>query len=142
MTPHELAAQLTGMCYSDRIPRPLAIQAKKAGLVIVYGASDDLMEFRGAIDEEVSAFEGTTVLITDAGLFETDACAEQCRYFQEAKRMASLHGESITARWDTGDGYSWRYETAIPHATFEILEDNAPYCRGIIFALADIQKDC
>ena len=51
--------------------------------------------------------------------------------------MPSNSGKKITAVWDT-DGYSWIYQTDIPHATFEIVEDGAPYCRGIIFALADV----
>ena len=41
----------------------------------------------------------------------------------------------IEALWDPGDGYSWRYATEIPHATFEIREDDQPYCQGIVFAL-------
>ena len=36
------------------------------------------------------------------------------------------------------EGYSWTYETAIPHATFEILEDEEKYCRGIVFDIKDL----
>jgi hypothetical protein len=43
----------------------------------------------------------------------------------------------IEAVW-AEDGYSWTYRTDIPHATFEITEDGEPYCRGIVFALADL----
>jgi hypothetical protein len=36
------------------------------------------------------------------------------------------------------DDTSWSYETDIPHATFDVLEDGEVYCRGIVFALADL----
>lgn len=46
--------------------------------------------------------------------------------------------KSIEALWCKEDGYSWTYKTEIPHATFEVVEDEEPYCRGIVFALADL----
>jgi len=44
-------------------------QLKSDGVIIAYGASDDLLEFRGALDDEVGAYDGTTVklTITDSG---------------------------------------------------------------------------
>ena len=38
--------------------------AKDSGLVIVYGASDDLMEFEGAIEDEIGCYDGDTIHIT------------------------------------------------------------------------------
>jgi hypothetical protein len=40
--------------------------------------------------------------------------------------------------WAEEGDYSWTYATEIPHATFEVIEDDGPYCRGIVFALADV----
>lgn len=37
----------------------------ESGPVIFYGASDDLLELRGAIDEEFGAYNGVTLKITD-----------------------------------------------------------------------------
>ena len=51
MTAAKLAEQLNGIEYPASISRDLEAQAKAAGLVIVFGASDDLMEFRGAIHD-------------------------------------------------------------------------------------------
>ena len=36
--------------------------AKENGFVIVYGESDDLIEFRGAIDDEGGCFDGGEVI--------------------------------------------------------------------------------
>jgi hypothetical protein len=44
----------------------------------------------------------------------------------------------IEAVWDR-DGFSWVYETKIPHATFIIKEDDDNYCRGIVFSIDDLK---
>jgi hypothetical protein len=36
------------------------------------------------------------------------------------------------------DGTSWAYKTDIPHVTFDLMEEGAIYCRGIVFALSDL----
>ncbi len=137
MTKDTLAAQLHGQQYPIRIPQSLAAEAKAAGLVIVFGASDDLMEFRGAIHEELDAYEGRETLLTTEGLFEELTC--ECRYYRAAKARAEQDGASLRAVWDA-EGYSWIYDTTIPHAPFDILEGDDTYCRGIVFALADVGK--
>jgi hypothetical protein len=131
LTAKDAAAALDGNEYTKEGSRELWSAMKEAGLVAVFGASDDLVEFRGAIDEEIGAYNGTTVFLTPAGLL-TD-CDDNCEHFQRAKKAA----RPINALWDV-DGFSWRYATDIPHAKFVINEDGDPYCEGIVFALADV----
>lgn len=128
----EFAAKLNGREYRQEITKEECAEAKAYGLVVVFGASDDLMEFRGAIEDEMGAWDGVTAYLTSDGLVE-NKCEDGCPYFEEKKSNAvELH--SI---WDR-DGYSWVYETAIPHETFEIMDGGDKYCRGIVFALADV----
>lgn len=135
MNATELAAQLNGMQYPVRISKEISKAAKDAGLVIVYGASDDLVEFEGAIRDELGAYNGTTAHLDSTGLLQNDCDNEECPHFEKLKAMAA----TIKAVWDNGTGYSWTYETTIPHATFEVLEEGAPpYCRGIVFALSAV----
>ena len=143
MTKEELAAALDGADIGDAVPSQTAAAAKHAGLVIVHGASDDLMEFRGAIEDEIGAYHGIAVIVDAEGMvpeFENinmrgrgakDGLRE---YFRREKG-----GMEITAIWrGTGDGPAWTYETDIPHAVFTVMEDGKPWCRGIVFALADL----
>ena len=136
MDARTLAVQLNGTEYPARFPSGLIAAAKEAGLVVVYGASDDLMEFEGAIYDEVGASNGKEVYVDQQGLFpDRDSIVDddELRAFfarQDAKPA------KITANWDT-EGYSWTYTTTIPHATFEIVEDGEKYCRGIVFSLPD-----
>lgn len=133
MTKEELAAALNGREYREEISAAEEQAAKKAGLVVVFGASDDLMEFRGAIYDEIGAYEGGVAHLTSKGLLANKCDDDGCPYFRESKRGAS----TITATWG-GGGFSWTYKTKIPHATFEVMEGGEKYCRGIVFSLADV----
>lgn len=97
--------------------------AKDNGFVIVYGASDDLMEFDGAVEDEFGCFNGGKAWIcrdrTTYGLI-TDDCG------------------CIEALWCKEDDITWTYKTDIPHETFMIYDDGEKYCRGIVFKLEDV----
>jgi len=133
MTKEDLANLLNGREYGEEMTEVEARVAKENGLVVVYGYSDDNMEFRGAIDGEYGSYRGSAVFITKNGhlLDECHECdCDFCGYAEKKKQA-----RKIDALWDN-DGYSWTYQTDIPHATFDILEDGEKYCRGIVFELA------
>lgn len=138
MNAKELAAVLTGREYRDEITREEEAQAKAAGLVVAFGASDDLLELRGAIHDEAGTYGGE-VRIDRAGIIpafedvDRDDQEELRRYFKRENG-----GIEIDAAWASEPGYSWVISTSIPYETFEVVEDGDPYCRGIVFALADL----
>ena len=138
MDAKDLAAKLNGREYCREITDEEVRQAKEAGLVVVFGASDDLIEFRGAIRDEGDCYDGGTVLIDTKGVLpswdEASESEESAQEYFERKAKA----RTITALWAKEPGYSWTYKTDIPHETFEIVEDGEPYCRGIIFNIGDI----
>jgi hypothetical protein len=138
MNAKDLAAQLSGIQYPVRIPKTLTDAAKAAGLVIVYGASDDLMEFEGAIYDEVGCYDGDTAYVDARGLLpERDQIEDDDQLKDYFARQPNA--KPIEAVWDGGTGYSWTYKTDIPHETFEVLEDGEPpYCRGIVFSLSNV----
>ena len=138
MDAKELAAKLNGREYWHEITDEEVRQAKEAGLVVVFGASDDLIEFRGAIRDEGDCYDGGTVLIDTKGVLpswdEASESEESAQEYFERKAKA----RTITALWAKVPGYTWTYKTDIPHETFEIVEDGEPYCRGIVFNIGDI----
>lgn len=143
MKPADLAALLDGREYGNEITKDEVAQAKAAGLVVVFGYSDDNVELRGAIDEEIGAYEGTTLRITPSGLlpnFETlrDNDTEESEFEAHFQRKAQGFRD-IKAVWaPPGIASSWVYETEIPHATFTVKEGEDTFCIGIVFALADV----
>lgn len=142
MNAKELAAKLTGREYRSEITSAEAILAKAAGLVVVFGASDDLVEFRGAIDDEMGA-PGIVTVDSQGVLPDFEVLLDDCHGAPDAKERLRKYfkregGQGIDALWDREEPYSWTFKTDIPHETFEIVEDGEPYCRGIVFALADL----
>lgn len=136
MNAQDLAAKLNGCQYMKEISKELEAQAKAAGLVVVFGGSDDLIQFRGAIHDEVGASGGGTALLSPDGLLVNACQDDECPHFAQLKKRAAR----IEAQWCVGDEHSWTYSTAIPHTTFEVLEDDQPpYCLGIVFALSDVK---
>ena len=126
MTAKELAEMLSGRKYGMEITKDEEQQAADAGLVVAYGYSDDNVEFRGAIDDEVGSFDGGTVYLTKDGILEGPdcSCAEDCEcpYFAKEREKA----KTIKAVWHKKGGPCWTFETDIPHETFTIMEDGAP----------------
>lgn len=134
MTIKEWAEKLNGREYMKEITPDEEIQAKNEGIVIVFGASDDLMEFRGAIRDEIDCYDGGIVWLNKKELLENECNNEDCPYFESKKEECA----TIEAIWDSAR-YSWIYETEIPHEIFDIFEDTEPYCRGIIFKLEEVK---
>lgn len=133
----ELAAKLNGREYCREITDEEAKQAKEAGLVVVFGASDDLIEFRGAIRDEGEA-PGDVLIDTKGVLPSWDSASESEESAQEYfERKAKAR--TIEALFAKDPGYTWIYKTDIPHETFEIVEDGEPYCRGIVFSINDLK---
>lgn len=134
MTPESAAAVLNGNEYRNEGSKEFFMAMKQFGLVAVFGASDDLMEIEGAFREEVGCYGGGAVYLTSDGPLVNDCRDHDCPHFEKLKEKAA----TIHAKWDDG-GFSWRYETDIPHAKFIIKEDGKNYCEGIVFALADVR---
>lgn len=133
----KLAETLNGMEYRSKIADADLAAAKENGLVIVTGASDDLVEFEGAIYDEVGAYNGTEIALDAGGIIES--CDEACDHCEQANKIATA-SQSIKAQWNA-EGYSWHIVAeGIPNAAyFDVLEDGDKYCRGVVFALSDLK---
>jgi hypothetical protein len=136
MTKEELATLLNGRQYGHEITTEEEAQAKESGLVVIFGASDDLMELKGAINDEADAYEGGMAHLTSEGLLRPpdDNCSacDDCPHFQK------VLGEAVEVKalwWKEENGYLWNYETELPHVSFDILDGDEKYCRGIVMEL-------
>ena len=110
MSKSQLAARLSGRQYRNEITREEEQMAKDNNLVVIFGASDDLCEMRGAIDDEFDCYEGGEI-----------ECEE--------------YSGKLRAIWCPTSGGSWGYETDLPYAEFNIYEDDMLYCVGIVIDL-------
>ena len=112
MTPNEFVKLYMQNCqYRKELSLMASAIAEENGLVVVFGASDDLCEIRGAEDDEIDCFDGGE---------------------------ATIAGAKVKINW-CKDGYSWTYDTDIPHECFDVYEDGEKYCRGIVFSISDVR---
>ena len=138
MNPEELAAVLDGRQYRNEITKEEEELAKKHRLVVVFGASDDLVEFRGFIRDECGA-PGEVLLCEDGILSDN--------YFEEVESLAEVNALQLRftgqlfrfdSLWlDDHTGIPWTYNTYFPASRFEVLEDDEVYCVGFVFHLPE-----
>lgn len=145
MTKEQMAALLNGREYGSEITREEHQLAKASGLVVIFGYSDDNMEARGAWGEdEFGAYEGGTWKVSPRGILKSwddidHDNEKECEAYFQTKITAIA---TLKAIWAPKDPEcSWAYELDAPHATFDIVEDGELYCRGIVFAVADLRTE-
>ena len=153
----EIAAQLNNIEYPCRIDDSIIEQAKANNIVIVFGASDDLIEFRGAINDENGIGEEDVTLIDNEGVLHIGAngyftdlkyqpdsiseCRKAIDRFDNSVPVASVWcpNNKQSGLWlpNDGSGPSWVYSVPehIEWEPFNVMEDGSLYCVGIVFKL-------
>jgi len=128
----EFAKSISGKEYGyQQFTKEEIETAKENGFVIVYGVSDNLIEFEGTMSEEFARFKGGDAWFNKNGI--------------RVPGVANPYKNRITAVWRGGekdkDGQEikWIYETEIPHENFMIYRDGKPYCKGIVFNVNDVE---
>lgn len=100
----QMAKRLTGRRYGNEITHEEGQAAGLSGLLVVYCASDDLVELDGVIRDELPAINGKTF---------------------------TKYGATITASRIKND-WEWFVEADVPFEPFEIFDGSEKYCRGIV----------
>lgn len=113
----DLAAKLNGVQYAvNPIPSKFVHQAKEQGIIIVHGASDDLIELCGAYNGEGDCYDG-------------GIC-----YFNRRGTCSVVNADfSIQAIWNNKKDPVWTYQVSYPYERFMMWESDIPYCEGIVF---------
>lgn len=125
-----MAENMIAVCLRSRKSNRQKI---RGGGVIITGASDDLMEFDGAMDDEGGCFDGGKVFFSQKAVWN-------------GEDDKSVFPNCIEAIWcgkealdENGNVIPWTYKTDIPHETFMVYEDGEPYCRGIVLSMDDLK---
>jgi hypothetical protein len=154
-TKEMLAAKLNKRQCGNELTTEEEQLAADNNLVVIFGASDDLIELRGAIYNEF--YIGDQILITKEGLLKSECpCADRddvCPYFEEIRddRVNNKTVVEVKAYWD-GEHVSFDYFQSIGmpnwcficeglnvgEATFDIFDNDTYYCRGIVIDLDEL----
>jgi len=147
ITLNKYAKMLNGRDCQPNLTTEELLLAKQRGFVVVYGDSDDRVEFEGAIREEghtnpliKKAPAGTLVLSKDGRLLK-EGSEDYARHFLQDCNVIRVYyyGE---------DGIPWTFDTKIPHEIFrtydggyddELENDWDEYQRCIVFELSALK---
>ena len=135
MNIQEVAEKLNGIQYGEEgkiLTLEYCKELRREGIVVVRGYSDDSVEFDGAISDE---FGGYILHLNSKGMIHNECEDDRCPYFEKIVKEAKYY---IKPMWCETPEYAWTYDTNIPHATFDVMEDEDKYCRGIVFRLPDL----
>lgn len=129
------AARLNGREYGSEMTTAEEAEAKAARLLVVFGASDDLTEFRGIIDDEAGASDRYGHRVARVGGIWTIIEPTEDMY----GRRVEPEGVLIETKWcpETLET-SWLIKPSVPFALFDIMEDDDLYCRGAVIDEADL----
>lgn len=136
------AEYFNGWQYPLRLSDDEVAALSSAGLAIVFGESDDLVEIRGAIKDEACSYSNRPFWIGSSGFLPIDEdgeleSPEDLRTIQDAKRLVSEYDRSlkIVVQHDMFD-YAWvisiSEEVAVPHAVFDVFEGSDLFCRALV----------
>lgn len=128
LTRDEAAARINGREYLQEITKGLAAEMKASGLVAIFGSSDDLLEFAGAISEEVGAYSGALVHISPKGNVIPDDS-------DIPESVGSIWVEAT--RSPNGIEASWLITSEAAGSPFDIMEDGELFCRGLVIDLGE-----
>lgn len=144
MNKEKFAEILNGRQYRGEITKEEEILAKENGLLVCFGTSDGLLEFRGIICDEVGAYNGASALLVKKKGGKIDIISE-CDLEEVQELMNDkeldfvLPKVEVVAEWfPDGLDCSWLIKSDLPHSTFDIMEDDDLYCRGIVIDKRDI----
>jgi hypothetical protein len=135
MNIQEVADKLHGVEYGSEgsiLTLEYCKELRREGIVVVRGYSDDLVEFDGAVSDELG---GSELYFNSKGLVRNECDDDRCPYFEKLVKSASYY---INPKWCETTEYCWTYDTNIPHVTFDVMENGDKYCRGIVFKLSDL----
>lgn len=111
--------------------------AKANSLVVAFCLSDDLLEFCGAIYDELDAFEGTLGYIFNGKAISEDELIQDQKVLQKYGFLSSRPSLSVKAIWEPkGIDAVWLVKVmGTESASFNVMEDGRVFCQGAVFQL-------
>ena len=146
MNKTDLAKILNGREYGSEITETEEKQAKDNGLIVIFGYSDDNIELRGAIEDELPSYDGCEFIIAKPG---AKVCTdEEGKAYEKITQLTAvvIDSRSATKRnrleavWCPNELVcSWLIKTDLPHAPFDIMEGHDLFCRGLVIDVNELE---
>lgn len=134
----EVAAMLNGREYGSEVSPREETEFKHAGIVVVYGYSDDCVEFEGAVNTEIGIWRDDSIPLLNGVPFDVPCTTDEfedsyCPLLKDvAKRL-----KYIEAKFGIN---GWEFDADFPHEKFTIIEDDEPCGVGLVYSLTDLTE--
>ena len=120
----EFANNLGTRPMGDEVPYHMVCEAQRLNYLVIFGASDDLVEICGKHHYEFDAFRPMTLYVTKHRVYSAD-------------EIHPAHAKPIHVEYSEPTANHpalWKFKTDIPHATFDVVEEGETgiFCRGIV----------
>lgn len=147
----KIAQELNNIDYYDinhYLRNDISAPLKENGIVVAFGQSDDLLEFRGAIDDEIDCYYQTKLLWLDDRFINYDDANEICGWLDDEygslfvsqiKKMCE-NTKYISINTDS-DMYQFEYEMNFPSEQFNIIKDGEVYGVGFVFDIKSLKGE-
>jgi hypothetical protein len=140
------ASKLNGRQYRNEITAEEELEAKEKGFLVVFGASDDLMEVRGVVGDEFNVYCTDSTLLfyfyeKESVIRYTSNMSDRPEYetvleiLQDFNvPLLKIKVEKYASRFKEGteNEFAWNYSTEANYATFDIFDDGENYCKGLV----------
>lgn len=136
----EFAAAFEGVDRSDLyISGPIREEMIDKGVVVIYGHSDDCIEFDGAIYDETYSTNISVIKDKDGFKIKNRHKKEWPKvwaFFYPSLRETAKHFDGTL---DPGDRISWLFDINIPHRKFKFEKEGNSFDCGLVFSLNEIE---
>ena len=138
LTAKAVAERMNGREYLHEITDEEGRELARSGLVVVFGYSDDNVELRGSINDEIGCWESGKIPILNGEVF-VPPCGDKCLDHDcQLLRDAYRRSVNVIAEF-TSTG--WKFDGEFPHETFTIMEEGEEFGQGIVFAMEDLKYE-
>jgi hypothetical protein len=135
-TAKQWAELLNGRQYRKELSKDEQAEAASGGMLIAFGASDDLLELRGTDYEEIGSYDGGTVdinlqgkaIVREDDIDYQDLVSRGWTPPELEKPLFTIDVEWCPSHLET----SWLITANVPFESFDIMEDEKLHCRGIV----------
>lgn len=147
----EVAQELNNIDYNDidyYVRNEISVPLKEKGIVVAFGQSDDLLELRGAIYDEIDCYLPTKAIWVDDKFIADDIIKNICEWLDD--EYGSLFVPQIK-KWIENTKYisinpdskifQFEYETNFPCEQFNIIDDGEVYGVGFVFDINSLKGE-